>query len=82
MSQTFVRCGLRLEFRIPFACSGNLLCMVVMCGTVSRGPDKNPFAGNANAATVGESQFRANCAFCHGLVARGGGRDELDVADL
>jgi cytochrome c oxidase cbb3-type subunit III len=36
--------------------------------------DKNPFAGNAKAAKLGESQFRANCAFCHGLGARGGGR--------
>ena len=36
--------------------------------------DKNPFAGDASAAKVGESQFRANCAFCHGLGARGGGR--------
>jgi cytochrome c oxidase cbb3-type subunit III len=36
--------------------------------------DKNPFAGDAKAAKVGESQFRANCAFCHGLGARGGGR--------
>jgi putative heme-binding domain-containing protein len=36
--------------------------------------DKNPFAGDTKAAKVGESQFRANCAFCHGLGARGGGR--------
>jgi cytochrome c oxidase cbb3-type subunit 3 len=36
--------------------------------------EKNPFAGDAKAAKVGESQFRANCAFCHGLGARGGGR--------
>jgi cytochrome c oxidase cbb3-type subunit III len=36
--------------------------------------DKNPFAGDPKAANVGESQFRANCAFCHGLGARGGGR--------
>src|ERR1700680_1415183 len=36
--------------------------------------DKNPFAGSAQAAKVGESQFRANCAFCHGLGAHGGGR--------
>jgi putative heme-binding domain-containing protein len=36
--------------------------------------DKNPFAGDANVAKLGESQFRANCAFCHGLGARGGGR--------
>jgi cytochrome c oxidase cbb3-type subunit III len=36
--------------------------------------DKNPFAGDAQAAKIGESQFRANCAFCHGLGAGGGGR--------
>jgi cytochrome c oxidase cbb3-type subunit 3 len=36
--------------------------------------DTNPFAGDAKAAVAGESQFRANCAFCHGLGARGGGR--------
>ena len=36
--------------------------------------DKNPFAGDANAAVIGASQFRANCAFCHVLGARGGGR--------
>jgi putative heme-binding domain-containing protein len=35
---------------------------------------KNPFAGNATVARIGESQFRANCAFCHGLGGRGGGR--------
>jgi cytochrome c oxidase cbb3-type subunit III len=39
-----------------------------------RAQDKNPFAGDAEAAKIGESQFRANCAFCHGLGARGGGR--------
>lgn len=36
--------------------------------------EKNPFAGDAKVAKLGESQFRANCAFCHGLGARGGGR--------
>src|SRR6476646_6140651 len=36
--------------------------------------DKNPFADDAKVAKLGESQFRANCAFCHGLGARGGGR--------
>jgi putative heme-binding domain-containing protein len=35
---------------------------------------KNPYAGDAKVAKLGESQFRANCAFCHGLGARGGGR--------
>ncbi len=36
--------------------------------------EKNPYAGDAKAAKLGESQFRINCAFCHGLGARGGGR--------
>jgi cytochrome c oxidase cbb3-type subunit 3 len=38
------------------------------------GQDHNPFAGDARAAQAGEFQFRINCAFCHGLGARGGGR--------
>src|ERR1700739_1465727 len=36
--------------------------------------EMNPFVGDAKAARAGESQFRSNCAFCHGLGARGGGR--------
>src|SRR6201998_750121 len=36
--------------------------------------EKNPLANDANAARLGEFEFRANCAFCHGLGARGGGR--------
>jgi cytochrome c oxidase cbb3-type subunit III len=36
--------------------------------------DKNPFAGDAKVAKLGEFQFRSNCAFCHGLGAKGGGR--------
>ena len=50
---------------------------LVACATATvalRAQDKNPFAGDAKAAKLGESQFRANCAFCHGLGARGGGR--------
>src|SRR2546430_10215279 len=36
--------------------------------------EKNPYAGDAKVAKLGESQFRSNCAFCHGLGARGGAR--------
>jgi len=36
--------------------------------------NRNPFAGNAKAAKAGASEFRINCALCHGLGARGGGR--------
>ena len=35
---------------------------------------QNPFAGDAKAANAGASEFRINCALCHGLGARGGGR--------
>jgi putative heme-binding domain-containing protein len=35
---------------------------------------KNPFAGDPKFAKLGEFQFRSNCAFCHGLGAKGGGR--------
>jgi cbb3-type cytochrome c oxidase subunit III len=35
---------------------------------------KNPLAGNAKAAQEGASQFRINCALCHGLRAQGGSR--------
>jgi putative heme-binding domain-containing protein len=35
---------------------------------------QNPLAGDATAAKAGEYEFRINCALCHGLGARGGGR--------
>jgi putative heme-binding domain-containing protein len=49
------------------------LALIAVTGAL-RAQDKNPFAGDAKAARLGEFQFRANCAFCHGLGARGGGR--------
>jgi len=36
--------------------------------------DRNPYANDPKAAKAGESEFRINCALCHGLGARGGGR--------
>jgi cytochrome c oxidase cbb3-type subunit III len=50
------------------------LILVLGATTALGGQDKNPFAGDADAAKRGEFQFRINCAFCHGLGARGGGR--------
>jgi cytochrome c oxidase cbb3-type subunit III len=35
---------------------------------------RNPLAGDPKAPKAGESEFRINCALCHGLGARGGGR--------
>jgi putative heme-binding domain-containing protein len=48
-------------------------CLQFVPSTISA-QEKNPYAGDAKAAKLGESQFRINCAFCHGLGARGGGR--------
>src|SRR5258708_3495059 len=58
------------------AISARLIVLVLLCtiGLTLRAQEKSPFAGDAKAAKLGESQFRANCAFCHGLGARGGGR--------
>ena len=35
---------------------------------------QNPFSSDPKAAKAGEYEFRINCAFCHGLGSRGGGR--------
>ncbi len=50
------------------------LLIVFAAATGVRAQDKNPFANDPKAAKLGEFQFRSNCAFCHGLGARGGGR--------
>jgi len=47
--------------------------MLVGIATVAA-DDRNPLAGDAQAAKAGEYEFRINCALCHGLGARGGGR--------
>ncbi len=71
----FWRGKLLLHWRSLPLLSGCCVLLVFAAVAVRLGAqDKNPFAGDAKAAKVGESQFRANCAFCHGLGARGGGR--------
>ncbi|PYX42978.1 MAG: hypothetical protein DMG81_00595, partial [Acidobacteria bacterium] len=42
------------------------------CPTPAR--TQNPYSSNSTAAKAGEFEFRINCALCHGLGARGGGR--------
>src|SRR5712691_1819565 len=69
--QTGVSSHLRRLMLTP-GCAAALVFFVVTVALEAQ--DKNPFAGDAKAAKLGESQFRANCAFCHGLGARGGGR--------
>src|SRR4029077_13081774 len=67
----------------PYGVPAQLLCTfavnaVLLVAAVALVPahaqDKNPLAKDPEAAKLGEFEFRANCAFCHGLGARGGGR--------
>jgi len=47
----------------------------VFLGVIAHGANgQNPLVGDPKAAKAGEFQFRINCALCHGLGARGGGR--------
>jgi len=52
------------------------LTAIVFCFAAAQlsAQDQNPLAGDPKASKLGEFQFRSNCAFCHGLGARGGGR--------
>lgn len=63
--------------RLVWFATVNCAALVVMslpASEVVRAQGKNPFAGDPQAAKLGEFQFRVNCSFCHGLGARGGGR--------
>lgn len=51
-----------------------LVGLLVFMSQEASAQARNPYAGDPKMVKVGESQFRANCAFCHGLGARGGGR--------
>ena len=61
----------RIFFGFDFAVV-TLVCLVTASSGAAQA--KNPYAGDAKVAKLGEFEFRANCAFCHGLGARGGGR--------
>ena len=50
------------------------LALFALSGMAVWAQEKNPYAGDPRFAKLGEYQFRVNCAFCHGLGARGGGR--------
>lgn len=46
----------------------------MMAAAACAADDRNPLAGDPKAVKAGEYEFRINCALCHGLGARGGGR--------
>ena len=47
---------------------------LLLLSATAAADDHNPFANDPKAAKAGESEFRINCALCHGLGAHGGGR--------
>jgi len=67
-------CILRMPQRLIGALAVHVALLFVLVVIPARAQDKNPLAKDPNAAKLGEFEFRANCAFCHGLGARGGGR--------
>jgi cytochrome c oxidase cbb3-type subunit III len=68
-------CALRMRPQLLCALAVNaLLLFAAVAPLLAHAQDKNPLAKDPDAAKLGEFEFRANCAFCHGLGARGGGR--------
>jgi cytochrome c oxidase cbb3-type subunit 3 len=66
--------GTRTLPAIPFATLAVLALAAFLTGSTCAEEIHNPLAADPKAAKAGEFEFRINCAFCHGLGARGGGR--------
>ena len=70
-------CLLRTFTNVPCRHARLAILVLIAIGLPVHGvfaQEKNPYAGDEKIAKLGEYQFRLNCAFCHGLGARGGGR--------
>jgi cytochrome c oxidase cbb3-type subunit 3 len=68
----FILASQSLKRTLAWLCIACLLLLAASRLVLAQG--KNPFSGDPQAIKLGEFQFRSNCAFCHGLGARGGGR--------
>jgi cytochrome c oxidase cbb3-type subunit III len=66
--------GTRTLSVIPVAMLGALALAAFLTCSARAEETHNPLAADPKAAKAGEFEFRINCAFCHGLGARGGGR--------
>jgi len=71
-AQVLLQRWLAFRRNCGMSCLAVLFCFALNQSVLAQ--EKNPFAGDAKVAKLGEYQFRSNCAFCHGLGARGGGR--------
>ncbi|MFY9740397.1 MAG: c-type cytochrome [Candidatus Sulfotelmatobacter sp.] len=70
-AKSFWHFRLRISALAASVCAGFVLLVAT---TTYAADDRNPYAGDPKAAKAGEYEFRINCALCHGLGARGGGR--------
>jgi putative heme-binding domain-containing protein len=73
-NKVFLHSGPQIVLRPLFSLTILAATVLFIAASSLPAQDKNPLAGDPGVAKLGESQFRANCAFCHGLGARGGGR--------
>ena len=64
----------RIRRRTLFSQLTLMFTVLAATTTAFAADDRNPYAGDQKAAKAGEYEFRINCALCHGLGARGGGR--------
>jgi putative heme-binding domain-containing protein len=55
-------------------CCAAVFAFTLLAALAYATDDHNPFANDPKAAKAGQSEFRINCALCHGLGAHGGGR--------
>jgi cytochrome c oxidase cbb3-type subunit 3 len=51
-----------------------LMSIALLASSALADENRSPLSNDPKAAKAGEFEFRINCAFCHGLGARGGGR--------
>ena len=62
------------EFIGPLTMSLAIILIYANFSNALAQENKNPLAGNAKAVQEGASQFRIDCAMCHGLHGQGGSR--------
>jgi cytochrome c oxidase cbb3-type subunit III len=66
--------GFRPDWLHTLFTISSLVASLVLLVQPTAAQTQNPYSANPKAAKAGEFEFRINCALCHGLGARGGGR--------
>ncbi len=74
LKTTSKKCSLLLYRPVFILCISVTVALSFCVQGALAADDHNPFANDPKAAKAGASEFRINCALCHGLGAHGGGR--------